>query len=494
MKELLLALDQGTTSSRAIVFDQSGQIHAQAQREFTQIYPTPGWVEHNPIDIWQSQFSVARLAIQRLAAGKKKIAAIGIANQRETTLMWERATGKPVANAIVWQCRRTEAICQKLKKAGLEKEIKKRTGLLLDPYFSATKIIWLLENVPGLRRRAEKGEILFGTVDTWLLFNLTGIHATEPSNASRTMLYNIHRGRWDEELLRELKIPPCILPAVKPSSGLFGYTAKITGKEIEVTGMAGDQQAALFGQGCFRPGNAKNTYGTGCFLLMHTGKKPAVSRNNLLTTVAWDLGKGLEYALEGSIFIAGAALQWLRDELGLFKQVADTQRLAESVPDSGGCYFVPAFVGLGAPHWQANVRGTFVGLTRGTGRAQIVRAALESIAFQTRDLVSAMVKDSGRAIESLRVDGGACANDFLMQFQADILGRPVVRPASFESTARGAAWLAGLGAGIIRHRGEIDRFQYDADIFKPSLNHEAVKRACRLWDKAVAAAKTFSAK
>jgi glycerol kinase len=492
MSRYILSLDQGTTSSRAILFDDAGKALSKAQKEFRQIYPKPGWVEHDPLDILKTQLSVAKKAVATALPPGKTLSAIAVANQRETTLMWERDTGKPVANAIVWQCRRTERLCEKLKNAGLEGEITKRTGLVIDPYFSATKLMWLLDNVSGLRRRAENGEILFGTVDAWLLYNLTGVHATEPSNASRTMLFNIHNGEWDEDILKELRIPLNILPAILPSSGFFGTTAKITGQPVPVAGMAGDQQAALFGQGCFKPGSAKNTYGTGCFLLMSTGRKPVRSRNRLLTTVAWDLGRGLEYALEGSIFIAGAALQWLRDELRLFRNVADTRRLAESAADTGGCYFVPAFVGLGAPHWRPDVRGALVGLSRGTGRAQIVRAALESIAFQTKDLIGAMEQDSGRGGSALKVDGGASQNDFLMQFQADILGRSVARPRVFESTALGAAFLAGLGAGVWTNRAALGKLNPPAKIFSPRMNAGEAERKYRVWKKALVATKTFT--
>ncbi|MBN2351807.1 MAG: glycerol kinase GlpK [Spirochaetales bacterium] len=492
MKQYILALDQGTTSSRAIVFGLNGNVCAKAQKELRQFYPKPGWVEHDPEEILKSQIEMAKRAANDALKGKGKIAAIAITNQRETIVVWERATGRPVAPAIVWQCRRTSDLCEKLKKAGMEKEIRKKTGLLIDPYFSATKLMWLFDNVPGLRKRAENGEIAFGTIDSWLLFHLTGVHATEPSNASRTMLFNIHSGEWDEEILQELKIPRNVLPAVFPTSGVFGYTEKITGSPLPVSGVAGDQQAALFGQGCIRPGNAKNTYGTGCFLLMHTGKAPVLSRNGLLATVAWDLGKGLEYALEGSIFVAGAALQWLRDEVGILDDVEESGRIAAAVPDTGGCYLVPAFVGLGAPRWRPDVRGALVGLTRGTGRGQIVRAALESIAFQTKDLVGAMEKAGGRMMDSLKADGGACRNDFLMQFQADILGRPVARPRVFESTALGAAFLAGLGVSLWNRLSDVERLCALGDVFKPSLEAASADKKYRLWKKAVAAAEAFA--
>jgi glycerol kinase len=488
MKQYILALDQGTTSSRAIVFNEAGAICGLGQKEFRQIFPSPGWVEHDPYEILESQLYACRIALEKSKIKQTEVAALGIANQRETTLMWERATGKPVANAIVWQCRRTSEICRNLKKAGLEDEIRSRTGLVIDPYFSGTKIMWLFENVAGLRKRAEAGEILFGTVDSWLLYNLTGVHATDPSNASRTILFNIHSGTWDEEILRELKIPSAILPRVLPSSGEFGTTNKITGKPVPVCGVAGDQQAALFGQGCLQKGAAKNTYGTGCFLLMNTGKEAVQSKNNLLSTVAWDIGGGLEYALEGSVFIAGAALQWLRDQLGIIDNVAETAALAASVKDTGGVYFVPAFVGLGAPYWNPEARGTIVGLTRGTTRAHIVRAALESIAYQTKDLLVAMEKDTGCKTANLKADGGASLNDFLMQFQADILGLPVTRPAINETTALGAALLAGLAAGVWVNMDEIGRKKKTDTTFLPAMNEAEADDKYRLWAKAVRAA------
>ncbi len=420
------------------------------------------------------------------------LAAIGIANQRETCLLWDASTGKSLGNAIVWQCRRTAGICRKLRKAGLEKEIRERTGLLIDPYFSATKLMWFFDTIPGLRRRAENGEICFGTVDSWILYHLTGLHITEPSNASRTMLFNIHKGEWDEEIIRELRIPWNILPSLVPSAGKFGLTKKITGHPLPVTGVAGDQQAALFGQKCHQAGSVKNTYGTGCFLLMHTGKNPVRSKQRLLTTVAWDLGTGLEYALEGSVFVAGAALQWLRDGLGLFSDVAASAALAGSVADTGGVVFVPAFVGLGAPHWNSDVRGTVVGLTRGSGRAHLTRAALESIAFQTKDLMTAVEKDSGRQTRRLKVDGGASRNDFLMQFQADILGVPVERSRLPETTAWGAALLAGLGAGVIANLSAIEKRAFPCDVFSPQMDPKQAAGKLNLWKKALAAAKTFA--
>ena len=444
MEKYILAFDQGTTSSRTIVFDHTGNIIAVSQKEFTQYYPKPGWVEHDPVEIWQTQISTAREALKKAGIEAGQVSAIGITNQRETTVLWEKDTGKPVYNAIVWQCRRTADICSELKTAGLEDTIRKKTGLLLDPYFSGTKVKWIFENVPGIRKRAENGEILFGTVDSWLIYKLTGNHSTEPSNASRTLLYNISTGDWDSEILKELKIPQAILPRIIPSSGNFGKTRKdLFGKEIPVTGVAGDQQAALFGQTCFENGSVKITYGTGCFTLMNTGKVPVFSKNKLLTTVAWDIGKGREYALEGSIFIAGAVIQWLRDELKIIDTAPLSEKLALSVKDTGGVYFVPAFVGLGAPYWDPDVRGTIVGLTRGINRAHLVRAALESIAFQSKDLINAMEQDVNSGVETVKADGGASLNSFLMQFQADLLNKPVILPQIAETTALGAAYLAG---------------------------------------------------
>jgi glycerol kinase len=492
MKKYILSLDQGTTSSRAIVFNEDSRICGLSQKEFTQIFPKPGWVEHDPMEILETQLSAARDAIRRARAKKEEIIGIGIANQRETTVMWDKKTGKPVHNAIVWQCRRTADLCAKLKKAGLEKEIRRKTGLLLDPYFSGTKVKWLLENVPGLKARAAKGDVVFGTIDTWLLYNLTGEHKTDPSNASRTLLFNINSGKWDESILRELGIPKAILPEVVPSVGVFGTTKKeILGVSVPVAGIAGDQQAALFGQCCFSRGEAKNTYGTGCFALLNTGKEPVFSKNNLLSTVAWDIGKGLEYALEGSVFIAGAVVQWLRDELGIIHSAPQIETLARSVDDSAGVYFVPAFVGLGAPHWNPEARGTLFGITRGTKAAHIARAALESIAFQCRDLFAAMEKDMKKKISTVKVDGGASTNDFLMQFQSDILGIPIKRPEIPETTALGAAYFAGLATGVWSGLPELSKKWRMDSAFAPKM--DAATRTSRIgvWDKAVEATLSF---
>ena len=441
----VLALDQGTTSSRAIVFDENGSMRGVAQKEFRQIFPQPGWVEHDADEIWSTQLGVAVEAVARAGIKNSDIAAIGITNQRETTVVWDRRTSKPICNAIVWQDRRTADRCRALKAAGHEPLFRERTGLVLDPYFSGTKLAWILDNVPGARARAEKGELAFGTVDSWLVWKLTDgqAHVTDPSNASRTLLFNIQTGEWDSELLKILNVPRSLLPEVRSSSEVYGQM-----KGIPIAGIAGDQQAALFGQLCTEPGLAKNTYGTGCFMLMNTGTRPVTSKNQLLTTVAWRLGHRTEYALEGSVFVAGAVVQWLRDSLGIIRTSADVEALAKSVPDSGGVYFVPAFVGLGAPHWDPYARGAIVGLTRGSTAAHIARAALDSIAFQTADVMQAMQADSGIQLKELRVDGGASRNDLLMQFQADALGIPVIRPAVSETTAWGAACLAGLATGV----------------------------------------------
>ncbi|MBC7341076.1 MAG: glycerol kinase GlpK [Clostridia bacterium] len=456
MPEFILALDQGTTSSRAIIFDAFGQPIAQAQQEFPQHFPQPGWVEQDPNDIWESQLACARAALEKARLTAKDIAAIGITNQRETTILWDRKTGQPVHNAIVWQCRRTAPLCHELKSRGLEPIVQERTGLVIDAYFSGTKIQWLLQTYPEIRKRAEKGEIAFGTVDSWLVYKLTGgrLHLTDYTNASRTLLFNIHDLKWDELLLEELGVPAEILPEVRLSSQLYGETdPHWLGGPIPIGGIAGDQQAALFGQGCFNSGQAKNTYGTGCFLLMNTGSQAVNSRHGLITTVAWGIPNGqarprIVYALEGSIFVAGAAIQWLRDSLGLLETAAASETLAASVPDNGGVYLVPAFTGLGAPYWDMEARGTIVGLTRGSTRAHLARAALEAIAYQTRDVLEAMVADAGTPLNILKADGGATANNFLMQFQADILGVPVQRAAIGETTALGAAYLAGLASGL----------------------------------------------
>ena len=450
-KRYILALDQGTTSSRAILFDHEGRIVKTAQREFTQYFPKAGWVEHNALEIWDSQLAVAKEVIEKVGAKADEIAAIGITNQRETTVVWEKSTGKPVYNAIVWQCRRTAGICDDLKNKGLAQYIQENTGLVIDAYFSGTKVKWILDNVPGAREKAQKGELLFGNIDTWLIWNLTkgGVHVTDYSNASRTMLYNIKYLQWDERILRELDIPASMLPQVKPSSAVYGKSdSQLFGAEIPIAGDAGDQQAALFGQACYKPGMAKNTYGTGCFMLMMTGEKRVPSKNGLLTTIAWGINNKVEYALEGSIFISGAAVQWLRDSAKLIHDAKDSEYFATKVTDSQGVYVVPAFVGLGAPYWDMYARGAIVGLTRGSGRDHIIRATLESIAYQTRDVLEVMQTDSGIKLEELRVDGGACANNFLMQFQADILGVPVERPDVTETTALGAAYLAGLAVGF----------------------------------------------
>ncbi|MDX9957531.1 MAG: glycerol kinase GlpK, partial [Spirochaetia bacterium] len=438
----ILALDQGTTSSRAIVFNRAGSVMGTRQIPFGQIYPKPGWVEHDPLEIWQTQYEAAQGALADAQILPQQIAAIGITNQRETVVLWDARTGQPVHNAIVWQCRRSAAICQELKAAGFEDEVRARTGLVLDPYFSGTKLMWLFRENPSLLARAERGELRFGTVDSWLIWKLTGHHATDATNASRTLLFNIHEGRWDEEILRTFKVPASILPEVLPSSAEYGRTSKeLFGVEIPVTGCAGDQQAALFGHACFKPGESKNTYGTGCFALMNTGSVPVASKHKLLTTIAWDLGQGYTYALEGSVFIAGAVVQWLRDELKILVDSAESETLARSVPDTGGVVLVPAFVGMGAPYWDPDARGSVLGLTRGSSRAHLTRAAIEAVAYQSRDLMVAMEKDFGSQLPFIKADGGASANSFLMQFQADILDRPVILPEVGEVTALGAAYL-----------------------------------------------------
>lgn len=489
----VLALDQGTTSSRAILFNTSGVVIGQRQIPFEQIFPKPGWVEHDPEAIWGSQLEAARGALAAAQIEAEQVECIGITNQRETTLLWERKSGKPVYNAIVWQCRRSAEICQELRAMGLSEMVREKTGLVLDPYFSGTKLMWLFSEYPELKRRAEKGELLFGTVDSWLIYRLTGEHRTDPTNASRTLLFNIKEGKWDEELLRLFKIPASILPEVVPSSSLrYGKTDKrLLGAEIPVTGSAGDQQAALFGHACFEPGTAKNTYGTGCFTLMNTGSFPVTSKHNLLTTIAWDLGKGYTYALEGSVFIAGAVIQWLRDQMGLLADSAESEKLARSVEDSGEVFLVPAFVGMGAPYWDADVRGTVVGITRGTTKAHFVRAALESIAYQSRDLLVAMEKDFGRAIPRIKADGGASANSFLMQFQADVLDRSVVLPEVGETTALGAAYLAGLATGFWDSPTEVERNWRMKREFRPEMSAEKREHLLSQWEKAVSTARTY---
>ena len=486
----VLSLDQGTTSSRAILFDHGGSVVAVAQKEFPQIFPKPGWVEHDPMDIWSTQAGVASEVLQKARIKSTEIAAIGITNQRETTIVWDRKTGKPICNAIVWQDRRTAPLCDKLRALKKDRVIRKKTGLVLDAYFSATKIRWILDNVKGARAKANAGELAFGTVDTWLVWNLSGgkTHVTEVSNASRTMLYNIVKGDWDKELLELFKIPRSMLPEVRSSSEIYAHTTML-GSSVPIAGMAGDQQAALFGQVCTQPGMVKNTYGTGCFMLMNTGTKPIASKNNLLTTVAWRIGHRTEYALEGSIFIAGAVVQWLRDGLGIIRHSSEVEALAASVPDTGGVYLVPAFAGLGAPHWDAYARGTIMGLTRGSTRAHIARAALEGIALQVVDILMAMEADSGIRLKQLRVDGGASTNNLLMQMQADLLNVPVVRPRIPETTALGAAYLAGLAVGFWKNQTDIAR-QWQVDkTFKPAIKTAARNQITRGWQKALGRAK-----
>ena len=491
----ILALDQGTTSSRAIVFDHAGTIRAQAQQEITQHYPQPGWVEQNPNEIWSTQLNVARLALQRAGVTATGIAAIGITNQRETTVVWHRKTGEPLCNAIVWQDRRTAKFCDQLKKKGFNSSVSVKTGLLLDPYFSGTKLRWILDHVGGARKEAESGNLAFGTVDSWLIWKLSGgaVHITDASNASRTLLYNIRTGKWDDKLLAIFDVPHSLLPAVCPSSGAVAETrADILGARIPIAGIAGDQQAALFGQCCFRPGMVKNTYGTGCVMLMHTGHKLVHSRNKLLTTVAWGIGNRLEYALEGSVFIAGAVVQWLRDGLGIIRSSDEVERLAATVPNNGGVYLVPAFAGLGSPHWDAYARGTIMGLTRGSTAAHIARAALESIAYQSADLLNAMRADAKTQLSELRVDGGATKNELLMQFQADLLGVPVVHPRVIETTALGAAYLAGLAVGYWKNRKDIAA-QWRADrMYEPKMSRDEAQLLQARWQKALGRAKGWA--
>ena len=482
MADFILALDQGTSSSRAILFDHAGTPVASAQQPFEQLYPQPGWVEHDPEAIWRSQLETAREAMARAKADPGDVAAIGITNQRETTLIWDR-DGHPIANAVVWQDRRTAPLCDDLRARGLEPLFRQRTGLLLDPYFSGTKVKWLLDNVPGARRRAQRGDLMFGTVDSWLIYRLTGVHATDYTNASRTLLYDIFERRWDPELLRALDVPPSLLPDVRPSSGVFGETSAL-GDAIPIAGVAGDQQAALFGQACFSPGAAKNTLGTGAFLLMNIGDR-RVASESLVTTIAWGIGESVTYALEGSIFIAGAAVQWLRDELGFIATAAESESLAASVPDSDGVYLVPAFVGLGAPHWDPHARGALLGLTRGSRKAHIVRAALEAMAFQSRDVIEAIEADSGVRLGELRVDGGAAANDLLLQIQADILGRDVVRPAVTETTALGAAYLAGLATGFWKSTEDVATNWRIDRRFSPQMPAEQREELYEGWKRAV---------
>ena len=487
-KSYILSLDQGTTSSRAILYDIKGTVVATAQKEFTQIYPKAGWVEHDPMEIWGSQSGVVSELLATTAIAAEEIAAIGITNQRETTVVWEKKTGKPVYNAIVWQCRRTAGICDELKARGLEKYIRENTGLVLDAYFSGTKVKWILDHVEGARQKAKNGELLFGTIDTWLIWNLTRgkLHVTDYSNASRTMLYNIKKLKWDKKILKELDIPESMLPDVKPSSAVYGHTdSRIFGAQIPIAGDAGDQQAALFGQACYTPGMAKNTYGTGCFMLMLTGEKLVHSKNGLLTTIAWGINNKVEYALEGSIFVAGAAVQWMRDNLKVIYESKDSEYFATKVDDSLGVYVVPAFVGLGAPYWDMYARGAILGLTRGTTRNHIIRATLESIAYQTRDVLELMRNECGLDLCELRVDGGASANDFLMQFQSDILGVPVQRPQNIETTALGAAYLAGLAVGFWKDQSMIAQRRKINRRFSPQMSDDQRKHLYDNWKKAV---------
>jgi glycerol kinase len=495
MKEFILAIDQGTTSSRAIVFDHHGAIRATAQREFKQHFPQPGWVEHDASEIWSTQAGVITEALAQGRLQFSDIAAIGITNQRETTVIWNRTTGQPIHHAIVWQDRRTAKVCDDLKARGLAKKIQEKTGLVIDAYFSGTKIQWLLDNVPGARKDAEAGKLAFGTIDSWLVWNLTGgkLHITDVSNASRTLLYNIHTQQWDEELLKLLNVPRSILPEVRGSSEVYGESSdRLFNAPIPIAGIAGDQQAALFGQMCLEPGMLKHTYGTGGFMMLNTGDKAIPSKNNLLTTIGWKIGGRITYALEGSIFIAGAVVQWLRDGLGIIRSSADVETLAAGVPDNGGVYLVPAFVGLGAPHWDQSARGAILGITRGTSARHIARAALESIAFQTMDVLDAMEADSGIKIKQLRVDGGATVDNLLMQFQADVAGVPIVRPKINETTALGAAYLAGLGVGFWKDVKEIQgQWQMDQE-FKPAMDAAKVKELRRGWTKAVSKAKGWT--
>ena len=487
-KKYVMALDAGTTSNRCILFNQKGEICSCAQSEFTQYFPKPGWVEHDADEIWASMLGVAVEAMNKIGATAAEISAIGISNQRETAIVWDRYTGEPVYHAIVWQCRRTSEYCDTLKAKGLTEPFRKKTGLVIDAYFSATKIKWILDHVPGARKRAENGDLLFGTVETWLIWKLTKgkVHITDYSNASRTMLFNINTLTWDEDILRELDIPRCMLPKVRPSSDIYGTAdPSFLGGPITIAGAAGDQQSALFGQTCFQPGEAKNTYGTGCFLLMNTGDKPVFSENGLVTTIAWGLDGKVTYALEGSIFVAGAAIQWLRDEMRLIDSAEDSEYMAKKVPDTNGCYVVPAFTGLGAPHWDQYARGTIVGITRGVNKYHVIRATLESLAYQVYDVLGAMKADSGISLAALKVDGGACANDFLMQTQADIIAAPVNRPRCVETTAMGAAYLAGLAVGYWPDKeAVIENLSIDRT-FLPSISEEERASRIRGWEKAV---------
>lgn len=492
MKKYILTLDEGTTSARAVLFDKGGNAVSAAQREFKQIYPQPGFVEHDPVEIFSVQYAAVTEAITAIGASAEEIAAVGVTNQRETTIIWDKNTGEPIYNAIVWQCRRTSEMCDKLRADGFEEYIRKTTGLRIDAYFSATKIKWILDNVPGARDRAENGELLFGTVDTWLIWKLSGgkIHVTDRTNAARTMLYDIHALKWDKKLLEILQIPACMLPEVRSSSEIYG-NVNILGAEIPVSGIAGDQQAALFGQKCFCEGDIKNTYGTGCFLLMNTGAAAFESKNGLITTIAADAGSNICYALEGSVFVGGAVIQWLRDELGLITTAAESEKAALSVPDSAGVYIVPAFAGLGAPYWDMYARGTICGLTRGSGKNHIIRACLEAIAYQTNDLITALKADTGLPINHIRADGGAAANNFLMQFQADISDVGVIRPAQTEATAAGAAYLAGLAVGFWKNKNEILRLPDNQTEFKPAITAKRRETLTDGWKRAVRSTKAF---
>ena len=496
METYIMALDSGTTSNRCILFDHCGKICAMAQKEFTQHFPHPGWVEHDANEIFATQLEVAQQAMRNLGISASDISAIGITNQRETTVVWDRHTGQPIYNAIVWQCRRTAAFCDSLIHAGKADLIREKTGLVIDPYFSGAKIRWILENVPGARQKAENGDLLFGTVETWLIWKLTGgkVHVTDYSNASRTMLFNIHTLTWDPEILELLGIPAAMLPAPVPSSRVYGRTdPRFFGASIPISGAAGDQQAALFGQACFEPGNAKCTYGTGSFLLMNTGSTPIHSQNGLVATIAWGLNDQVTYALEGSIFVAGAAIQWLRDEMRFIESSADSEYMARKVPDTNGCFVVPAFTGLGAPYWDAYARGTVVGLTRGVNKNHIIRATLDSIAYQTNDVLRAMEADAGISLSALKVDGGASANNYLMQTQSDISNAPVLRPQCVETTAMGAAYLAGLAVGYWHDLEEIRRNWAVESLFAPQISQEERAERCRLWKKAVACAAGWAA-
>jgi len=497
MSRYILALDQGTSSSRAVLIDEAGKPVVEASEAFRQIYPHAGWVEHDPEEIWSSQLAAAQEVLRKagqIGINASEVAAVGITNQRETTIVWERATGRPVCNAIVWQCRRTASMCDEMRSRGLEPMIRERTGLVIDAYFSGTKLRWILDNVDGARQKAERGELAFGTVDSWLIYRLTGgaVHVTDATNASRTMLYNLREGTWDADLLREFDVPEAVLPAIRPSSGVVGTTEKsLLGVEVPIAGMVGDQQASLFGQACFQPGMAKNTYGTGSFVLMHTGESPAPSQT-MLATVASQLGQSVNYALEGSIFVTGAAVSWLRDGLGIIGRDMEVESLASGVDSSDGVYFVPAFVGLGAPYWDQYARGAILGMTRGTTSAHIARAALEAIALQTHDVVEAMERESGVAMPELRVDGGAVRNDLLMQIQADVLGRRVVRSSVLETTAQGAAFLAGLGTGFWSTTGELAQLWRSDRTFEPQMDEGAREELCAGWRRAVERARNWA--